>query len=253
MIFTIETIQIASFLGAAISVGVASISCGIGEGYIAGVASHSIMKQPGSRDQLYRAMFIGQAITETGGIFSLVIALLLLFGGFNVIEGGWFRFAALLSAGIAIGIGSVGPGAGAGYAGGQACHAICRQPRQTNKIMGYMLIGQALAQTSSIFALLVSLLLLYSTPLQDSIPNLTNASIVIRSVAFIAAGISIGFGTIGPGTGIGYVAGKACHMMGKFPRQGSHIMRTMFLGAAVSQSTAIYALVISFLLLFSVK
>ena len=253
MNFTLDIIQIAAFLGAGICVGVASITCGIGEGYIAGVAARGMMKQPASRDQLYRAMFIGQAVTETGGIFSLVIGLLLLFGGFDIVEGGWFRFAALLSAGIAMGVGSLGPVAGAGYAGGQACHAICRMPRQSNTIMGYMLIGQALAQTSSIFALLVSLLLLYSTPLQASIPNLSAGSILIRSVAYIGAGLAIGIGTIGPGSGIGNVAGKACRMVGKYPGEKSHIMRTMFLGAAVSQSTAIYALVVSFLLIFSVK
>lgn len=253
MAFNVEIIRMAAYLGAGVSVGIASITCGIGEGYIAGVASRGMMKQPGSRDQLYRSMFIGQAVTETGGIFSLVIALLLLFGGFDVAEGGWFRFAALLSAGIAIGVGSLGPVAGAGYAGGQACHAICRMPKESNSIMGYMLIGQALAQTSSIFALLVSLLLLYSTPLQADIANLSSGDILIRTIAFIGSGIAIGLGTIGPGIGIGNVAGKACRMVGKFPAQKSNIMRTMFLGAAVSQSTAIYALVVSFLLIFSVK
>ena len=251
--FSVDTIQIAAFLGAALSVGIASITCGIGEGYIAGVSANGIMKQPASRDQLYRAMFIGQAVTETGGIFSLVISLLLLFGGFSVEDGGWFRFAALLSAGIAIGVGSLGPVIGAGYAGGQACHAITRMPKQSNSVMGFMLIGQALAQTSSIFALLVSLLLLYSTPLQAAIPNLTNGDILVRTIAYIGAGLAIGIGTIGPGTGIGNVAGKACRMLGRYPAQKSHIMRTMFLGAAVSQSTAIYALVVSFLLIFSVK
>ena len=58
-------------------------------------------------------------------------------------------------------------------------------------------------------------------------------------------------GTLGPGNGIGIVAGRACDMMGKFPREKKEIMRTMFLGAAVSESTAIYSLVVSFLLLFA--
>lgn len=253
MEFAKETIQIAAYLGAGICVGVASITCGIGEGYIAGIASRGMMKQPESRDGLYRSMFIGQAVTETGGIFSLVIGLLLLFGGFDVVEGGWLRFAALLSAGIAMGVGSIGPVLGAGYAGGEACESICRMPKHSLTITGNMLIGQALAQTSSIFALLVSLLLLYSTPLQASLPNLTAGGILIKSVAFIGAGLAIGIGTIGPGAGIGNVAAKASNMLGRYPRQRSFIMRTMFLGAAVSQSTAIYALIVSFLLIFAVQ
>ncbi len=39
-------------------------------------------------------------------------------------------------------------------------------------------------------------------------------------------------------------------MLGRFPRERGAICRTMFLGAAVSESTAIYALVIAFLLIF---
>ena len=75
--------------------------------------------------------------------------------------------------------------------------------------------------------------------------------IILKTMAFLGAGFSIGFGTLGPGTGIGYVAGKANDMMGRFPNEKSKIMRTMFLGAAVSESTAIYSLVIAFLLIFA--
>jgi ATP synthase F0 subunit c len=245
---SIEIIQVAAFLGAGIAVSVSSIAAGIGEGYVAGEAVKAITKQPESRDSVVRSMFIGQAVDETGGIFSLVIALLLLFGGFAIPGGGWQRAAALLASGIAVGLGAVGPVFGAGYTGGQACKAIGRMPKHSNDILGNMLIGQALAQTSSIFALVVSLLLLYTVPSQAA--DATVVTMILKSVSLLGAGLSIGLGTLGPGSGIGIVAGKASEMMGKFPRERKEIMRTMFLGAAVSESTAIYSLVVSFLLLF---
>ena len=71
MEFTQDYVQLAAFLGAAIAVSVSSIAAGIGEGYIAGEAVKSMTKQPESRDQVFRSMFIGQAVSETGGIFSL--------------------------------------------------------------------------------------------------------------------------------------------------------------------------------------
>lgn len=252
MSFNIDLIRIATYLGAGIGVGVASIACGIGEGYIAGKTETAMMRQPEARDHLYRNMFIGQAITETSGIFALVIGLLLLFGGFDVAEGGWFRVASLFSAGIAIGFGAIGPSFGSGYSGGLACSAIARQPKYSNTIIGNMLIGQALAQSSNIFALLVSLLLLYSTPLQGDFPNLSTGMIILKSVAFLSAGLAIGLGTLGPGSGIGNVAAKANDMIGRYPRNRFKTIRAMFLGAAVTQSTAIYSLVISFLLIFAV-
>jgi len=123
-------------------------------------------------------------------------------------------------------------------------------PRQSNVLLGNMLIGQALSQSSSIFALVVSLLLIFSTPLV--LPNPTTAAVVSKFVAYIGAGLAIGLGTLGPGTGIGFVAGKANDGIGRFPRERAKIIRTMFLGAAVSESTAIYSLVIAFLLIFAV-
>ncbi|MBC8385982.1 MAG: ATP synthase F0 subunit C [Candidatus Cloacimonetes bacterium] len=250
MTFTVEMIRIAAYIGAGISVGIGAVTTGIGSGIIAGEGAYSIMKQPKANEQLFRTMLIGQAASQTAGIFALVISMLLIYGGFDIPKGGFFKAAALLAAGIAMGIGSIGPSIGAGYSGGEACKSVGRMPKHGNAIMGNMLIGQALAQTSAIFALVVSLLLLYSIPPQPE--NLSLGRIILKCMAFIGAGFSIGLGTIGPGTGIGFVAGKANDMMGRFPNEKPTIMRTMFLGAAVSESTAIYSLVIAFLLIFAI-
>ncbi len=250
MELSVEYIRIAAYLGAGISVGLGAVTTGIGSGIIAGEGALGIMKQPKANDQLFRTMLIGQAAAQTAGIFALVISMLLIYGGFDITEGGWFRAAALLSAGLAMGIGALGPSLGAGYSGGEACKSVARMPKHGNAIMGNMLIGQALSQTSAIFALVVSLLLLYSVPNQPD--GLSVGKILLKSISLIGAGMAIGLGTIGPGAGIGYVAGKANDMMGRFPKERSMIMRTMFLGAAVSESTAIYSLVVAFLLIFAV-
>jgi len=250
MTVTTEILQIASYLGAGIGVGIASLSAGIGEGYTAGHTAHSFMRQPKAGDSLINSMLVSQAVTETGAIFALVIALLLIFGGFTDPAGGWFKAAALLSAGIAVGVGSVGPGFGSGYSGGQASRAIGRMPKQNNAITGNMLIGQALAQAGSIFALVVSLLLLYSTPNQPA--DATHGEILLKCAAFLGGGLAIGLGTLGPGAAIGFVAGRANDMIGRFPKERASIIKTMFLGAAVSESTAIYSLVIAFLLIFAI-
>jgi len=250
MDFNVEFIRIAAFIGAGISVGIASISAGIGEGYTAGHATQAIMKQPKANEGILRNMLVSQAVTETGAIFALVISLLLIFGGFDKIEGGWYKASALLAAGFAMGFGSIGPGFGSGYTGAQACKALGRMPVYSNAISGNMLIGQALAQTDSIFALVVALLLLYSTPNQPV--DATVGKIIAQSVAYLGAGVAIGIGTIGPGAAIGFVAGRSTEMIGRYPKNRGILTRTMFLGAAVSESTAIYALVISFLLMFAI-
>ncbi len=77
---------------------------------------------------------------------------------------------ALVLAASAIGIGlamiaGLGPGIGEGYAVGQACSAIGRQPEAQGKIQSTMILGCAIAETTGIYSLVVSLILLFANPL----------------------------------------------------------------------------------------
>jgi F-type H+-transporting ATPase subunit c len=59
----------------------------------------------------------------------------------------------------------------------------------------------------------------------------------------------MGLGALGPAIGIGYASSKAVEGMGYDLENAGALTRTMFVGVAVSESTAIYALVVSLLLL----
>ena len=76
------------------------------------------------------------------------------------------------------------------------------------------------------------------------------------NTAIIAAGSAIGAGLavitgIGAGIGQGFAAGKAAEAVGNQPEAKGDIMSTMLLGAAVAESTGIYGLVISIILIFA--
>jgi F-type H+-transporting ATPase subunit c len=75
---------------------------------------------------------------------------------------------------------------------------------------------------------------------------------IVKAAAYIGAGISMGFGAIGPGVGEGITASKACEAIGKNPKEAGLLTRTMLVGQAVAESTGIYSLVIALLLLFVV-
>lgn len=66
----------------------------------------------------------------------------------------------------------------------------------------------------------------------------------------IAAGIAIGLGAIGPGIGIGIIAGKALEAMGRNPEMSGKIQTNMILGIAFAEAIAIYALVIALIVKF---
>ena len=69
----------AKAIGAAICMGVGSIGPALGEGNAVGKALEGMARQPEAAGNLRTNMILGCAITETTGIYSLVIALLILF------------------------------------------------------------------------------------------------------------------------------------------------------------------------------
>ena len=72
-------ISAACALGAGLCMGIGAIGPAIGEGNAVGKALEGMARQPEMANDLRTNMILGCAITESTGIYSLVIALLLLF------------------------------------------------------------------------------------------------------------------------------------------------------------------------------
>ena len=66
-------------LGAGICMGIGAVGPGIGEGNAVSKACEAIGRQPESKGSATSTMIMGCAISETTGIYSLVIAILLIF------------------------------------------------------------------------------------------------------------------------------------------------------------------------------
>ena len=66
-------------IGAGLCMGFGAIGPAIGEGHAVGCALEGMARQPEVADTLRTNMILGCAITETTGIYSLVVALLMIF------------------------------------------------------------------------------------------------------------------------------------------------------------------------------
>ncbi|MBP3591834.1 MAG: ATP synthase F0 subunit C [Clostridia bacterium] len=66
----------------------------------------------------------------------------------------------------------------------------------------------------------------------------------------LGAGLCMGLGAIGPAIGEGNAVGKALEAMARQPEMASTLRTNMILGCAITETTGIYSLVISLLLLF---
>lgn len=236
-------IKSTALLGAGISMGFGAIGSGVGSGFPGGQACLGIARQPAVTPRITTNMLIGSAVCQTPAIFSMVVALMLIFMDFGHLAfyPGW---AALLGAGLSTGLAAIGSGYGGGLAAGACCEGIARQPESVGSATTTMLVGQAVSQTPSIFGLLVSFILMFK-----SFPESPALS---ASMALLGAGISMGFGGIGPGIGNGMAAEGAVRWVSRRLEHAGELMRIMLVGQAVSQSTAIYAMVISLVLIFVV-
>ena len=71
--------------------------------------------------------------------------------------------ASAIGAGLAM-IAGLGPGIGEGICGGQAVAAVGRQPEASGIVNRTMIIGDALAETTGLYSLLISILLMFANP-----------------------------------------------------------------------------------------
>ena len=69
-----------------------------------------------------------------------------------------------IGAGLAL-IAGIGPGVGQGIAAGHAAAAVGRNPSAQSQIRSTMLRGQAVAETTGLYGLLIAFLLLFVKPL----------------------------------------------------------------------------------------
>ena len=66
----------------------------------------------------------------------------------------------------------------------------------------------------------------------------------------IGMALAIGLGAIGPGIGIGILAGKALEAIGRNPEASPKIQPVMILALAFAEAIAIYALAVALIIKF---
>ena len=71
-------------------------------------------------------------------------------------------------------------------------------------------------------------------------------------LAILGSGVAMGFGAIGPGIGDGIVARNANKGVARNPQNMGLLTRTMIIGQAITETTDIYAMVVSLILIFVV-
>ena len=77
---------------------------------------------------------------------------------------GLVAIGSIITAGLTIAVGSIGPALGEGRAVSQALTAIAQQPDEANTITRTLFVGLAMIESTAIYCFVVSMILLFTNP-----------------------------------------------------------------------------------------
>ncbi len=78
-----------------------------------------------------------------------------------------------------------------------------------------------------------------------------NEITLIAIISIATAGLTIAIGSIGPALGEGKALAQALQAIAQQPDESPAIIRTLFVGMAMVESTAIYCFVVAMILIFA--
>lgn len=228
-------------MGIACAICFSGLALGLVSALPARQAVLAIARQPFFSRKIFGFMIITQSIIQTPIIFSFIVAMFIRDQAATVTT--LAESIRLVASGLCIGLGSVGPAIGLAHFAQTACKGLGVNRMAYNKLLSFTFISEAIIETPIIFALIVSLLLL-----STNIPE----NNMLTAYAMLGSALCIGLGTIGAGIGSGKTAAAACQQIALNPDRYSTLSRMSLLAQGLIDTSAIYALLISLILLFFV-
>lgn len=103
----------------------------------------------------------------------------------------------------------------------------------------------------TLFMMFVLVPVLYAAEQAGAGSTVDYTKAIVVGISLFAAGMVMGFGTIGTGIGMGNGLSGATNAVGRNPEAQGRILLTMMVGLAMIESLAIYALVIALVILYA--
>jgi len=236
-------IELATFIHyatVALAVSINAVGVSLGEGFTSMAALDSSNQQPQARALISRMAIIGMAFIETAAILGSIIAMMLLLGP-EATSTSWYTHIATIGIGLAMCVSGLVIGIVSALPAQAACHAVARQPFFGSRILGFMLMTQALIQTPIISGLIVAFCI------RNQALSATHMADCLR---LIASGLCIGVGSIGPALGLAYFARTACQGLGINRHAYNKLLSFTLVSQAIIETPVLFSLTISLILLF---
>ncbi len=166
----------------------------------------------------------------------------------------WFSILLVVAAAIAIVLGILVPAVGQARASTHAIQAIARQPDEAGTISRNLFVGLAMLESLALYVLIVVLILLFANPLLSQVSQAvqrSDAAMWFLVASAVAAVLAITVGTMIAAVGQGRVTAAALSAIAEQPQAREPISTSLFIGLALLESLALYALIVALILLFA--
>jgi F-type H+-transporting ATPase subunit c len=95
-------------------------------------------------------------------------------GEFDMSSISFIGMASVITAGLTIAVGAIGPAIGEGRAVASALSSIAQQPDEKNTITRTLFVGLAMIESTAIYCFVVSMILLFANPFWDYVISAAN-------------------------------------------------------------------------------
>jgi F0F1-type ATP synthase membrane subunit c/vacuolar-type H+-ATPase subunit K len=227
-------------LGIALAVGCAALSISIASSQVVKACAQAISRQPLFASKIFTFMLLTQSIIEAPIIFAFIIGLIIkssITPDMNIGQG-----LKLFASGAVLAFGCVGPAIGQAIFAKAACTSIGLNKNAYNKIFPFTLISEAVIETPVIFCLLFSFIILFT-----KFPS-GEANQLLPCVMLFSAIFCLCAGAIGAAISIGKISATSCLQVAKDANNYGIMLRANLLTVAFIESTLIYSLITSLLL-----
>ena len=212
---------------------------GIAASLPASAACLAVARQPFFTQKIQMIMLLTQSLMQTPLLFAFVISFFIKEQLPNVTS--LAESVRLISAGLCIGLGSIGPTVGLARFAQQACKSLAINRAAYAEILSFTLISEALIESPIIFSLVMAFSLLGT--------KTSAMSLATGGLPYVAAAIVMGLGTLGVGIGSGNTATKACQHLALHPENYSQLSRTSLTAQVLIETCSIYAFLVGLFIL----
>ncbi|HLB40646.1 MAG TPA: ATP synthase F0 subunit C, partial [Candidatus Babeliales bacterium] len=203
-------------------------------------AAHAVARQPFTTGKIINLLLITISFVQTPVILGFVISAWAHVQAATCTS--WPAALKIIAAGLAVGLGSIGPIIGLAYFARGACQTLGRNRTIYSKILTFTFISAALIETPFVFALIVALLIL-----QFKTATITP----LKSWACLAGAIAVGLSNLMPGISSGRSATAACLELAQQPELYGQLSKTSIVVQSFIDSLALYGWIVALLLVLT--